>query len=432
MKKNKKLYLTIGFILISIPLLCASPLIKSSQNNKNEAAGYTKDIAELTRIVDVINIIENRFVGKEDTPSKEELYKASITGIINKLDDPYSEYLSTEDLKEFSEDLEGEYVGVGMAVQKKKGEPMEVTSPFVGSPAEKVGIRIKDKIIKVDGKDILPLTATETTKILKGKENTKVEIEITREGQKNPIKFTVTRAKIKLEMVESKMFDNKIGYVSLLRFGNNVGDEVQKSIVNLQSQGMKGLILDLRLNPGGSLQEAQDISSLFVKDDLIVSLKYKNGQEQKYMRTKNYLGNFPLVVLINKGSASASEIVTGVIKDYKRGTVIGETTFGKGIVQQVIPLRSNDAIKLTIAQYFTPKGNYIHGKGIEPDIKVPMEELIALKGYTNESEEAKSIRKKELEDILLKDKGKEEADKIIANGDVQLKRAIEEISKKIK
>ncbi len=360
------------------------------------------------------------------------MYKASITGIINKLDDPYSEYLSTEDLKEFSEDLEGEYVGVGMAVQKKKGEPMEVTSPFVGSPAEKVGIRIKDKIIKVDGKDILPLTATETTKMLKGKENTKVEIEITREGQKNPIKFTVTRAKIKLEMVESKMFDNKIGYVSLLRFGNNVGDEVQKSIVNLQSQGMKGLILDLRLNPGGSLQEAQDISSLFVKDDLIVSLKYKNGQEQKYMRTKNYLGNFPLVVLINKGSASASEIVTGVIKDYKRGTVIGETTFGKGIVQQVIPLRSNDAIKLTIAQYFTPKGNYIHGKGIEPDIKVPMEELIALKGYTNESEEAKSIRKKELEDILLKDKGKEEADKIIANGDVQLKRAIEEISKKIK
>ena len=432
MKKNKKLYLTIGFILISIPLLCASPLIKSSQNNKNEAAGYTKDIAELTRIVDVINIIENRFVGKEATPSKEELYKASITGIINKLDDPYSEYLSTEDLKEFSEDLEGEYVGVGMAVQKKKGEPMEVTSPFVGSPAEKVGIRIKDKIIKVDGKDILPLTATETTKMLKGKENTKVEIEITREGQKNPIKFTVTRAKIKLEMVESKMFDNKIGYVSLLRFGNNVGDEVQKSIVNLQSQGMKGLILDLRLNPGGSLQEAQDISSLFVKDDLIVSLKYKNGQEQKYMRTKNYLGNFPLVVLINKGSASASEIVTGVIKDYKRGTVIGETTFGKGIVQQVIPLRSNDAIKLTIAQYFTPKGNYIHGKGIEPDIKVPMEELIALKGYTNESEEAKSIRRKELEEILVKDKGKEEANKIIANGDIQLKRAIEEISKKIK
>ena len=432
MKKNKKLYLTIGFILISIPLLCAAPLIKSSQNNKNETAGYTKDITELTKIVDVINIIESRFVGKEETPNKEELYKAAISGIITKLDDPYSEYLTIEDLKEFSEDMEGEYVGVGMAVQKKKGEPMEITSPFVGSPAEKVGIRIRDKIIKVDGKDILPLTATETTKMLKGKENTKVEIEITREGQKNPLKFIVTRAKIKLEMVESKMLDNKIGYVSLLRFGNNVGDEVQKAVENLQSQGMKGLILDLRLNPGGSLQEAQDISSLFVKENLIVSLRYKNGQEQKYMRTKQQLGDFPMVVLINKGSASASEIVTGVIKDYKRGTIIGETTFGKGIVQQIIPLRSNDAIKLTIAQYFTPKGNYIHGKGIEPDIKVPMEELIALKGYTNESEEAKAIRKKELEEILIKDKGAEEAKKIIAEGDIQLKRAIEEISKKIK
>ena len=432
MKKNKKLYLTIGFILISIPLLCAAPLIKSSQNNKNEAAGYTKDVSELTRIVDVINLIENRFVGKEETPGKDELYKAAISGIISKLDDPYSEYLATEDLKDFAEDMEGEYVGVGMSVQKKKGEPMEVTSPFIGSPAEKVGIKIKDKIIKVDGKDILPLTATETTKMLKGKENTKVEIEITREGQRNPLKFGVTRAKIKLEMVEDRMLDNKIGYVSLLRFGSNVGDEVQKAIEKLQGEGMKGLILDLRMNPGGSLQEAQDISSLFVKENLIVSLKYKNGQEQKYNRTKNYIGDFPLVVLINKGSASASEIVTGVIKDYKRGTVIGETTFGKGIVQQIIPLRSDDAIKLTIAQYFTPNGNYIHGKGIEPDIKIPMEELIALKGYTNESEEAKSIRRKELEEILVKDKGAEEAKKIIAEGDIQLKRAIEEMNKKIK
>ena len=172
----------------------------------------------------------------------------------------------------------------------------------------------------------------------------------------------MTRAKIKLEMVESKMLDNNIGYVSLLRFGNHVGEEVQKAIKDLQAKGMKGLILDLRLNPGGSLQEAQDISSLLVKENLIVSLKYKNGQERKYNRTLSYMGDFPLVVLINKGSASASEIVTGAIKDYKRGTIIGEKTFGKGIVQQVIPLKTNDAIKLTIAQYFTPKGNYIHEK----------------------------------------------------------------------
>ena len=432
MKKNKLLHAIFGLILVSVPLFCATTIIKTARNDKNESAGYTKDTTELNRIVDVINIIENRYVGKEATPSKEELYKGAVAGVINKLNDPYSEYLSKEDLANFSEEMDGEYVGVGMTINKKKGEAHEVVSPFIGSPAEKVGIKIGDKITKVDDKDILSLTAADTVKMLKGKEGTKVNVEVVRSGKKEPLKFTMTRAKIKLEMVESKMLDNSIGYVSLLRFGNNVGEEVQKAIKDLQAKGMKGLILDLRLNPGGSLQEAQDISSLLVKENLIVSLKYKDGQERKYNRTLKNMGDFPLVVLINKGSASASEIVTGAIKDYKRGTIIGEKTFGKGIVQQIIPLRTNDAIKLTIAQYFTPKGNYIHEKGIEPDIKVEMEELLTLKGYANDSEQARKNREKEVEEILVKDKGAEEAKKIIAAGDVQLKRAIEEMNKKLK
>lgn len=217
--------------------------------------------------------------------------------------------------------------------------------------------------------------------------------------------------------------------MSLLRFGNNVADEVEKEIVKLKEQGMKGLILDLRSNPGGSLSEAQDISSLFVKEKLMVYLKYKNGQRKDYTRTKQYLGDFPLIVLTNKGSASASEIVTGAIKDYKRGVIIGDKTFGKGIVQQVIPLRNDDAVKLTIAQYFTPNGNYIHDKGIEPDIKVEMEEMIALRGYTNESEQARENRKKEIKEILIKDKGEAEAKKILDAGDVQMERALQEMKK---
>ena len=432
MKKNKLFRAIFGLILVSVPLFCATTVIKSARNEKNGIAGYTKDSTELNRIVDVINIIETRYVGKEATPNKDELYKGAVAGVISKLNDPYSEYLSKEDLASFSEDMDGEYVGVGMTINKKKGEALEVVSPFIGSPAEKVGIKIGDKITKVDDKDILPLTASDTVKLLKGKEGTKVNVEVVRSGKKEPLKFTMTRAKIKLEMVESKMLDNNIGYLSLLRFGNHVGEEVQKAIKDLQDKGMKGLILDLRLNPGGSLQEAQDISSLLVKENLIVSLKYKNGQERKYNRTLKNMGDFPLVVLINKGSASASEIVTGAIKDYKRGTIIGEKTFGKGIVQQIIPLKTDDAIKLTIAQYFTPKGNYIHEKGIEPDIKVEMEELLALKGYANDSAEARKNREKEVEEILVKDKGAEEAKKIIAAGDVQLKRAIEEMNKKLK
>ena len=384
MKKNKIMQAVLGLILVSMPLFAATTIIKTTRNDKDTSAGYSKDTTELNRIVDVINIIENNYVGKEETPSKKELYEGAVAGVVNRLKDPYSEYLSKADLADFSEDMEGEYVGVGMSISKKKGEALEVVSPFIGSPAEKVGIKIKDRIIKVDGKDILPLTANETVKLLKGKVGTKVDVEVVREGKKEPITFTLTRAKIKLEMVESKMLEGNIGYLSLLRFGNNVGIEVEKEILKLKEQGMKGLILDLRSNPGGSLAEAQDISSLFVKENLMVYLKYKNGQRKDYTRTKQYLGDFPLIVLTNKGSASASEIVTGAIKDYKRGTIIGDKTFGKGIVQQVISLRNNDALKLTIAQYFTPNGNYIHEKGIEPDIKVEMEEMIALRGYTNE------------------------------------------------
>ena len=441
--KNKKYVLltAIMVILLSLPILCSTTAAKKTDNKTDstnqqqtavsEPAGYFKDSANLNKITNMINIIQQKFVGKKD-PTKQELYEYAMTGMVNGLDDPYSEYLTKKDLESFTEDLDGEYVGVGMSIDKKKDAPLVVVSPFVGSPAAKAGIKIGDKVIKVDKTDILPLNATETVNLLKGKQGTKVEVEVVREGVKNPFMVTIVRDTIKLEMVESKMLQDQIGYVSLLKFGNHTGAELNKHIEQLQAQGMKGLILDLRSNPGGSLKEAQDISSLFITQDLVVYLKYKNGQETRYNRTMPNLGNFPLIVLVNGGSASASEIVTGAIKDYKRGTVIGQKTFGKGIVQEVIPLEGGDAIKLTVAQYFTPNGNYIHEKGIEPDIKVDMEEVLSIKGYANDSEEARQNRMKEIRTYLEKEKGKEETDKIIAAGDVQLKRAVEEMEKKIK
>lgn len=439
--KNKKYLFTIIIlgILLSLTVFCsvaakktATPApVTPAAEVTNDPAGYFKDAGNLNKITDIINIIQQRFVGKKN-PTKQELYEAAMTGIVNGLDDPYSEYLTKKDLESFTEDLDGEYVGVGMSIDKRKDAPLVVISPFVGSPAAKAGIKIGDKIIKIDNKDIIPLNATETVNMLKGKQGTKVEVEIVREGKKDPLKVTLIRDNIKLEMVESRMLPDKIGYVSLLKFGNHTGEELRKHIVDLQAQGMKGLILDLRSNPGGSLKESQDISSLFITQDLVVYLKYKNGQETRYNRTLKNLGDFPLIVLVNGGSASASEIVTGALKDYKRATIIGQKTFGKGIVQEVMPLNDGDALKLTIAQYFTPNGNYIHEKGIEPDIKVDMEEVLSIKGYANDSEEAKQNRMKEIGTYLEKEKGKEEADKIIAAGDVQLKRAVEEMEKKIK
>ena len=441
--KNKKYVLltAIMVILLSLPILCSTTAAKKTDNKTDstnqqqtavsEPAGYFKDSGNLNKITNMINIIQQKFVGKKN-PTKQELYEYAMTGMVNGLDDPYSEYLTKKDLESFTEDLDGEYVGVGMSIDKKKDAPLVVVSPFIGSPAAKAGIKIGDKVIKVDKTDILPLNATETVNLLKGKQGTKVEVEVVREGVKNPFMVTIVRDTIKLEMVESKMLQDQIGYVSLLKFGNHTGAELNKHIEQLQAQGMKGLILDLRSNPGGSLKEAQDISSLFLTQDLVVYLKYKNGQETRYNRTMPSLGNFPLIILVNGGSASASEIVTGAIKDYKRGTIIGQKTFGKGIVQEVIPLEGGDAIKLTVAQYFTPNGNYIHEKGIEPDIKVDMEEVLSIKGYANDSEEARENRMKEIRTYLEKEKGKEETDKIISAGDVQLKRATEEMEKKIK
>ena len=441
--KNKKYVLltAIMVILLSLPILCSTTAAKKTtaktdnttqqQTTVSEPAGYFKDSANLNKITNIINIVQQKFVGKKN-PTKQELYEYAMAGIVNGLDDPYSEYLTKKDLETFTEDLDGEYVGVGMSIDKKKDAPLVVVSPFVGSPAAKAGIKIGDKVVKVDKTDIIPLNATETVNLLKGKQGTKVEVEVIREGVKNPFTVAITRDTIKLEMVESKMLQDQIGYLSLLKFGNHTGAELKKHMEQLQAQGMKGLILDLRSNPGGSLKEAQDISSLFINQDLVVYLKYKNGQETRYNRTMPNLGNFPLIVLVNGGSASASEIVTGAIKDYKRGTIIGQKTFGKGIVQEVMPLEGGDAIKLTVAQYFTPNGNYIHEKGIEPDIKVDMEEVLSIKGYANDSEEARQNRMKEIRTYLEKEKGKEETDKIIEAGDVQLKRAIEEMEKKIK
>ena len=441
--KNKKYVLltAIMAILLSLPILCSTTAAKKTdtktdnttqqQTAVSEPAGYFKDSGNLNKLTNMINIIQQKFVGKKN-PTKQELYEYAMTGLVNGLDDPYSEYLTKKDLESFTEDLDGEYVGVGMSIDKKKDAPLVVVSPFVGSPAAKAGMKIGDKVTKVDKTDIIPLNATETVNLLKGKQGTKVDVEVVREGVKNPFTVTIIRDTIKLEMVESKMLPDQIGYASLLKFGNHTGAELKKHIEQLQAQGMKGLILDLRTNPGGSLKEAQDISSLFITQDLVVYLKYKNGQETRYNRTMPSLGNFPLIILVNGGSASASEIVTGAIKDYKRGTIIGQKTFGKGIVQEVIPLEGGDAIKLTVAQYFTPNGNYIHEKGIEPDIKVDMEEVLSIKGYANDSEEARENRMKEIRTYLEKEKGKEETDKIISAGDVQLKRATEEMEKKIK
>lgn len=341
------------------------------------------------------------------------------------LKDPYSEYYTEQEFKEQQEDIDGTYSGVGMSIQKKKGEYLEVISPFIGSPAYKANIQIGDFITKINGEDIADLTAVECSKKLKGPKGTKVDVEIVRKGKDDPIKVTLVRDEIKLDNVESKMLDDNIGYISLLKFGTGIANEIETEVEKLKNQGMKKLILDLRTNPGGSLNEAVDLASLFTSEELMVSLVRKNGDKKVYTRTKNQVFDGPMVLLTNKGSASASEIITGILKDYKRATVIGDKTYGKGVAQSIIPFPTGDAIKITIAKFETPKNNHIHKEGIEPDIYIEMDPLLSLKGYTNETKQAIDNRKKEMKKVLIEKHGEKKASEMINKGDTQLKAAVD-------
>lgn len=419
-------------ILVMTLFSCNNKYVDSGDINSKEIEikkiekSANVDINEISKIVQTINYINDVWVGDEEI-DKEKLYEAALDGMVKSLKDPYSEYLNKNDLKEFNENIDNVYVGVGMSIKKEKGDYMEVISPFIGGPAFKSGIQIGDIVTKINDEDIIDKTATEASRLLRGdgRENTKVKIEIFRKGVKKPLVFILTREVIKLENIEYKMLENNIGYISLLNFGNNNGKDVEEAINNLIKEGMEKLILDLRTNPGGSLLESVYISSLFVPDKLIVTLKYKHGIMEKIERKGEQIFKGEMVVLVNKGSASASEIVTGVLKNYNRATIIGEKTFGKGVAQSIFKFHGEkDALKLTIAEYATPKNNKINKNGINPDIYIQMNPLLSDKGYSNETSKAKENRKKSIFTILEEIEGKERAKEIIKNGDIQLKAAI--------
>lgn len=430
-KIKNLIYFSLGVVAtFSVSRFCNAS-IPSSKNiviSQNKKQASFKDILELQKIIETINTVNEIWVGDKKITVNDQ-YEAALRGIMSNLDDPYSEYLSKEELQDLNENLNGTYSGVGMSIKKQRGEYMEVISPFIGSPAFRANIQIGDRVTKVNGKDIKNNTAVEVSKMLKGKKGTVVELEIVRKGLKEPLKFKLIRDDIKLDNVEYKMLEDNIGYISLLQFGEGIANEIENAVKDLNSKGMKSLILDLRTNPGGSLSEAVDLASLFTSEQKMVSLKYKSGKEKVFNRTKQQLYKGPMVVLVNGGSASASEIMTGILKDYNRATIIGEKTYGKGVAQNILPFRTGGALKVTIAKYATPKNDDINKKGIEPNIKIKMEVLLSNKGYANETKKAQENRLKEIEKILIEIHGKNKAYELIKQGDIQLKEALKFLKK---
>lgn len=404
-------------------VLLFSMIVFSNCFSANEdKSGFLSNIRELKELSDIMDILNENYVGEKKI-DKKILLQGAVKGMLESLDDPHSNYFTKAELESFKEDLKGTYVGVGMVVQKRVNESLTVVSPIEDGPAFKVGVKPKDKIIAIDGEATYKLTSEESVKKLKGEPNTKVKVTVYRESTKETKDIEIERAIVELKYVKHRMLDDKIGYLRLTQFGENVYPDVKKAMEDLQKNNMKALVFDLRSNPGGALDQAIKISSMFLKEGRVVSVKSKEGTEQVSNREGKYYGDFPLVILINGGSASASEIVSGAIKDNKRGILVGEKSFGKGSVQTLIPLPDGDGMKLTIAKYYTPSGISIHGKGIEPDVVVEEKEGYMLfdSMVTNIDETETKENKKE---IIKEIKGEEAAEKYAQHKDVQLDTAV--------
>ena len=418
-------------------------VISSLSFTEDDRRGFLSNMRELKEISDIMDVIQDTYVenanaqkNKEEKNknsirknigvTKKSLMQGALKGMMESLDDPHSVYFTKEEMRSFQEDIKGKYVGVGMVIQKKVGEPLTVVSPIEDGPAYKVGIKPKDKVIEIDGESTYNLTSEEASKRLKGKANTTVKVKVFREVNKMTKVFELKRETIELKYVKSKMLDGGIGYLRLTQFGDNVYPDMKKALEDLQTKGMKGLILDLRSNPGGELGQSIKIASMFIEKGKIVSTRQKKGEESVYTREGKYFGNFPMVVLINGGSASASEIVSGALKDHKRATLIGEKTFGKGSVQTLLPLPDGDGIKITIAKYYTPNGISIDGTGIEPDTKIEDKDyyLISDGAITNIDENQQKENKKE---IIKEYKGEKAAKEVDTHKDIQLEAAIKAI-----
>ena len=338
----------------------------------------------------VYQLIRDEYV---EQPDSKNLFYGAIRGMIASLNDPFSRFLDEQDFGQLKEETSGEFIGVGIEISAKNGD-IVVVSPIDGTPAMKAGIQPGDIIYKIDNKPIKDKNINDIISLIRGKPHTKVMLSIIREGIDDPIDIELERLPIKLQSVNYAVIDNTdIGYLRIKVFSEDTSSEVKKALHYFQKNNIQKCIVDMRWNPGGLLDQAVAISDMFLpKDALIVSTKGRSGKEtlQEYRSTTIPLYTGKCIILVNKGSASASEIVSGALKDNGRAKLLGEKTFGKGSVQKFFNLDEDTGITLTIAKYYTPSGVSIHGIGIQPDYTVTM--------TTISKEEQKQIN------ILLKEK----------------------------
>jgi carboxyl-terminal processing protease len=411
MQKIKKMFLF--FILISFCKVSVFP----QTDETYEKLGIFVDIME---IINVNYVLETK---------PKSLVVNAIKGMVGSLD-PFSQYMEEKAYKDMQTETDGSYGGIGLRIMIKNAN-LTVVSPLPGTPAYKAGILPEDRIIKINGKSAVGMSTDKAVDIMRGKVGKKVKLTISRGRDTKEIDFELVREKIKIETVESTVLDGNVVYVRLTEFNSQSADDMQKVLLNCESQNMKALILDLRNNPGGLLESALKIISIFMSERKLVLTTKGPGQGTKkeyFTEGGGVFFDLPIVILVNKGSASASEIVSGAMQDFKRALIVGSNTFGKGSVQTVFPLSDGTALRLTIAKYYLPSGRPIDRSnekeaknGITPDINVDVTIEEEIKLYANADvlfKKDKKDTKKGLKDNNLEDKALNKALEIIRENKV--------------
>lgn len=311
-----------------------------------------------------------------DETETEALTDGLYAGLLEGLDDKYSVYYTKEEYQDNQVSMTGKYYGIGAGLtQDADTMVVSISKVYEGTPSEAAGLLAEDIILSVDGTDATSMEVTDLVKLIRGEEGSTVHLEVYRASTNEYLSFDVERANVTLPSVASEMLTDEIGYIRIESFESDTAAQFEQALAKLEGEGMHSLVVDLRYNGGGLVDSVVQILDDILPEGLIVYTEDKYGNRQEYKSGGDTHFDYPMAVLINGDSASASEIFAGAIKDYEYGTLIGTTTFGKGIVQTLFPLSDGDAVKLTTAKYFTPKGNYIHGVGIEPDIELEYEYL---------------------------------------------------------
>ncbi|HSQ77984.1 MAG TPA: S41 family peptidase [Nitrospirota bacterium] len=390
------LLLTGTFVLLTTGILIGQEAVQSRSGTYEELKAFTQALELVRR-----NYVEN--------PNSKELVEGAIRGMIAGLD-PHSSYMSERQFKEMSMDIKGEFQGVGIQIGVKNAQ-LTIIAPIEGTPGDRAGLAAGDKILRINEEWTKDLSIEQAVDKMRGPKGTSVRLLILREGWEKPKEFKITRDTIKVQSVKSKMLDDGIGYVKLIQFQGQTASELELALKGLEAKGIKKLILDMRNNPGGILDTSVDVSGKFLpKDKLVVYLQGRQKTDRKdYLTTSSEPPReYPMVVLVNTGSASASEIVAGALQDSKRALIVGTQTFGKGSVQTVFPLEDGGGIRLTTAKYYTPNGRSIQNVGITPDIEV---KLPTVKEPKDGDSVHIMMREKDLERHLKNETVKEEKKK---------------------